>query len=995
MAQVCQEPGLPNGLQTQKNTAKLPPGQTSTSANTPNYITCDMTQRDIITTCDNTLTPGNPGVRGSCPNKPMPMLSTPDKSFIATYSPYLYAYPRAQNDKTRPYDGVYSTGTSGGSDRVFGMIGKQGVGSKRRMSSCVDQIQLTTLPTPPSNAQEADKQLREQAMHHRLQLDNCTNQYILRSALYPFNKSNSRMINDAAKPRKYVTLATECQYLKVYPTPELEYNPAFYLAVAWKKTLIDPKFQENTSLIKSGMVSTLLGMVGVDIPNVITNASEPQMPLPKTMTLRDPIPLPSTLENQYRDPNDPNNNKRYKLTLKQIAATPYEEILDPTHPFSPRWDYLYSDRDLSPMTSTYMSKTKNSVFCAGVREASNNTTTLNSKTGKQNKTLTAKEKEDMEVRVDVLNFRRAAWEEGIFRRMAFNTMCFLDRNESKDKLLLISAISYCYNVSVWELAGCLADPHYCPEVKAKRINCHKCFGLKKGKKTTGDGSDTPPCSTNYIQQDREIVYNGWFASLFSGLIVSGNLNGADDRAICDPIPSLVPEKLTYKPPFVIFFSRKPKYDITNLCSAIRKPFTPINKLKMRYHNPDDKENIVLKDGVPEGYAFSGYFNNRMPYPRLLDTGMSLQKEAVSDINYQLPTDTTGQFTTIVGVGREAAPTSIKKDANNKNPSDIHKDERCRWGGWGGIAGQYTAFLGKELPAMTVMGKIFPLPDPMTSWTELKLYQTHSMRYGNMVCLGRYEKMFKPGAGENVILAAAGGEWSRVIVQICPKQSSGKSKCTSMTIQEYKKYLEKNGGKVEEGKTVMMQMKKEGFPLGWRGYMAAGTGAIDFGLTNMTQFPKFGNSTGAASIANRNLDNVTLGDILVFPRGMAPDGPLDKPGLPSIALVIETRLPDKTDCETEKSCYVQILEANNGKWPDTCGITDTWGQTKTRYLYKPGHLPKDAKNEYTRIKASGSCLDSKLAYCELDSWSTTSYYRPRSLLNTQLGCRGKANVSECD
>ena len=75
----------------------------------------------------------------------------------------------------------------------------------------------------------------------------------------------------------------------------------------------------------------------------------------------------------------------------------------------------------------------------------------------------------------------------------------------------------------------------------------------------------------------------------------------------------------------------------------------------------------------------------------------------------------------------------------------------RTGGWRSTDGDAVTQL---LPVSSNGVKIY-LPDPISSWTELKLYQTNTVRHSGLVCLGRYEKVFKPGSAENMILTAAG------------------------------------------------------------------------------------------------------------------------------------------------------------------------------------------------------------------------------------------------
>jgi hypothetical protein len=116
----------------------------------------------------------------------------------------------------------------------------------------------------------------------------------------------------------------------------------------------------------------------------------------------------------------------------------------------------------------------------------------------------------------------------------------------------------------------------------------------------------------------------------------------------------------------------------------------------------------------------------------------------------------------------------------------------------------------------------------------------------------------------------------------------------------------------------------------------------------------------------------------------------------MAFVVETHLgtgPNKTDCETKKNCYIRVLEPDNGKWPDVCGTTDTWGEMKSRYYFKPGHIPTNAAAEFSRISTTKDCEETKLSHCEMSAWNSLSLYRPRN--DVRKGCQHKDKAIDCD
>ena len=975
------------------------------------YIDCDSSYRDARINCMPMprLDPsGNPlknsdgstkmdvvGSRPSCPAKPMPMIKTPARSLIADYSPSLYTYLRDPQDATRPYNGLYSIGASEGPDRVFGMFGNAPKNTTR-LSSCVQQIQL---PNPNFGTADEAKQVR-------LQIDNCTNQYILNWAIYPYQKSRSRLVNDPTVSGDPITLDTECQPLKTFPESENEYSASEYLEVAWRKTLTDASYRKQKPILNiPKVILDVLGGTGFKLPPGIVGGTEPH--LPEGVTLANPIQPPSPFPDVRLSMIGAHTKRTFTRADGTLASEEgefsVEEINDPTHPYSPRWDYAFTDRDYSALVKAagYMTDEgeKNSVYCAGVH--------------KSEESDKVKKANDM-VKVDVLSFREKAFTAGIANRVAFNMICQKDEDgdDTEDfPFLKTMALSYCYfitEVSMIEFAvSCYFGDCDLTILQAKKRACWKCFKLKEDE-DVDDEETHPPCSTHHGGKDLKIKA---ICNIFSPCI-PGLRNGFGRTASCNVIPP---------------FGRKGDQNIDTLCNNLRKPFTPLNKLKMRYHNPNDKENMSLKEGVPEGYQFQHYFGNHMPYPRLWDTGTSLHRSNVQDRNYQDPNDTTGQFTTIVGVGREGAT-----DKATSEEKKAHVDERCMLGGWGGLngGGYSTGDLIKDYginedgtfptasylathPPLSMTGlkpMAINLPDPITSWTELKLYQARTERNANISCIGRYEKVYKSGSSENLILAALGGEWTRIIVQKCPKDKSKTDQsCTFMSLKEYN-----DSTKDPQAYYTIPQSKQESWPLAWRGYMAAGTGTAAYQTANLmpsgvarnvamataagiTQFPQLGNATTAAITSIAGLHNAQLGDVVMLPRGGAVDG-MTKPALAKVGLVAEVSWgpecnQNNTDTSKKTKCFVRLLEADNGKWPDTCGTTDTWGQMKTRYIYPVELLPKLAKEEYQRIGSNGSCEDTKISPCQLSSFYSVAIYRPSEKLNIRAGC-GAENGSDC-
>jgi len=817
---------------------------------------CDMKQRDLVVDCKSHNTDA------SCPSKPMPMFENKLKSYIKDYSTQLYNYLQDPKDQNLPYDGTYYRGTPGNKDLAQKEFGNVEPGTTR-LSTCTPQVKLASEAKTPE----------DRAKLIRLQLDNCANQYILNEAIYPFQKADPKLLsgedeNDAAA---LISPATECQSLNTAPVPEEEYLASDYMKTAWTKLLNDPKHIRTP-----------------DAP------LEPKMP--------DGLKLENT---DRAGPKMPDDFPEVKLA--SLAVSKYEEINDPSHPYTPRWDFKWNERDkYSPSTKEYGDDPENGVYCAGAKKDGGS----GSSSGGGGNQQTDK------VKVDILIFReeKLEFDKKITKRIAYNTAC--DKNDGNQK-------------------GPCCKPEPGKPPKCVIQSCKTCFAFS---------AESPTCSTDYLNQpDRKDVDSQYIPLDLAArgkepgtriLLSEAYANMGPVTARCDP-----DEQEANDVPMAL------------LCKELRRPLVMVNKLKMRYHNPDKPEMMALPAGVPEGLTFKEYFTDHMPYPRLWDTGTSIQKDKPSDVKFQEPMDYEGQYTAIVGVGREAkldsgngsGSASSSGSNGDSGNSGGGADERCLAGGWGGDV----SFGGISIKT----------PDPITSWTELKLYQSRTLRNKRVSCIGRYEKVFKPGSTENMVLAAAGGEIPVIIVSSCPKNNSDPAACTYKSLKEYKDAGSANAG--QSNMVTITKYKQVGVPLGWRGYLASKNDA--------TRFPKFG---GAKGTTITGLSKADLGDIVLFPKGSGPDN--GKPGLPKIGLVRETNI--NGDCEKQKNCYVQVFEADNGKWPDTCGSTDNWGEMKTRYLYKPGFMPTNMVDSLNLLKSNRNCEDTKLSHCELSTWDSIELYR---------------------
>mgnify|MGYP004320731801 FL=1 len=233
--------------------------------------------------------------------------------------------------------------------------------------------------------------------------------------------------------------------------------------------------------------------------------------------------------------------------------------------------------------------------------------------------------------------------------------------------------------------------------------------------------------------------------------------------------------------------------------------------------------------------------------------------------------------------------------------------------------------GSGIPAS---GIVVPPVDPISSWAEMKLYQARTVRKYGLNCLARHEKLYKPFGTEDHVLQMAGAE--------------------------YEIEIEENGLKTR---------RSVPFPLGWRGY-CSDPNASD-------QFPRLNNTSGYSLIVG--LDNALPGDIILLPNGSAGLG--GRPGLCTAAYVTQAQTKAVYDGDTPPNGeWVVVSEADWGKMPDVCGVTDASGMVTTRSFYKK--LPKNFKEGLDEIGApTTECTDTNLKYCHQKQWGNLKIYRP--------------------
>ncbi len=164
----------------------------------------------------------------------------------------------------------------------------------------------------------------------RKELDSCTNQYILTRSDLPRIPSDDL----GKKLELQTTGASYCQALRMQlmnGPREMEYYPDYYFVAAWQKLLSNPSYL---------------------VPGAGPKPTEPYYAgLVGAGNIIDPI--------QVRDDYG-------KVSINDLTEFQYERIYDPSHPFSPRWDFYTNEVDaFSPIATSSYGAPRNNVYCSG------------------------------------------------------------------------------------------------------------------------------------------------------------------------------------------------------------------------------------------------------------------------------------------------------------------------------------------------------------------------------------------------------------------------------------------------------------------------------------------------------------------------------------------------------------------------------------------------------------------------------------------------------
>jgi len=676
---------------------------------------------------DMTQAPYNPipkidaGIQGSLPRNIMANKNTPAISLVENY-PWLYMSvdPAVQKYLYRGTGGaaIYDvnspiTKKDKEADNIYADADIK-VEHRTPDQQSMDKVQCRPIQNNCGGTLDA-------ANYHvwaRLQYDSCSNQYILPMALSP-----DVIFYEQYREHSYPWNESLCQPLSLIPVDCVrdskgkckkdkgesdgkmyDYRAWGYLEAAWKNTL-DSDYFPNSGVSKDNHGT-----------NPITNDNQGgKFKLLSSVEITGEDKFGIAVEkldmnrlggSNYKDDNSfAGTGKR--TTINQLATQPFERIFDPTHPFSPRWDWSGTDRDYSQGTgklTVYDGANlgpPGSFYGYDLAPGSDCIVRCGS------------------VPVDILSFREDAFRECMSCRIQVNTFCFWIEYVTimipipnpvwpyipqylYEGILGDEDPITAWNYTLTNEAPWIWDPFPSPLLFNPMLAC----------KSSHDKKDKwPLCSTKYDHPKDNVPHMCSLCTRKSG-------------------------------------DKNSKGGVKKCCDDLAQALAPINTLKIR----NTKDNPELEP-VPEGYRFSDYFTGdpmnkqlfvsifpdkvpHMPFMRWWDTGTAAGGTS-GDQNYNPDCDQ-GGYDVIVGVGVDG----------NKGGDGA---KYCRYGG-NGNANKYGCYT-------------IPTPvDSLTSWSELKQYQMNSIRKYGLNCLPQYEKIYKQDGGEDGALTILMGNPSSPITK---------------------------------------------------------------------------------------------------------------------------------------------------------------------------------------------------------------------------------------
>ena len=784
----------------------------------------------------------------------------------------------------------------------------------------------------------------------RLAADSCTNQYIAPMGLNIDSAGRSYIFDDTYRAHLFPWNETVCQPLVLKPVDcernagecrndpgerdgkMYDYRAWGYLRLAYDNVL-------NRDYFPTGGVSQ-----DTEGTNPVRNTGANLIGKPELMS-NDPSKIIQASQKwvnsakQYGDPFNPampgGNNYAASdtpigvlTTINNLADRPFERIWDPTHPFSPRWDWKGTDRDYSEKAN--FSGTNDPKVLSNFVQGIDYIITPNvvpAQIFASDDDLPGYDLNDGgtctvrcgAVPVDILTFRKEGFDKCMTCRINANKKCFWSEVANMQvPLIPIPTGGFKYR----GISRTEAITHTLSNTRPVAGIPWPLWGSTKyACKTTYDQNNQwPVCSTKYdFAKDNVPGHCSQCVALSGDTDANGGV-----RKCCD-----------------------------NLAKAL----AGINTLKIR----NTRQNPALEP-VPEGYRFSDYFTApsqsklvggvqqpaiparvvHMPYMRWWDTGTAAGGTTDAAMNNN-PNCDLGSYDVLVGVGTDG-----NKGANGA--------KYCRLGG-NGNATNYSCY---DLPHNV---------DALTSWQELKQYQARAMRDLSLFCLPQYEKMYKMTSMEDGALYSAGGTYPRV--EQNPKDGQIRTLVKPFPIP-WRGYLSDNApndrfpnfnGGAAEGQTLVgLDNAKTGDII----YMTYDDVAP---ATPGVQLNPFIAVVFDTNLAGKCDDHI---EVYMINNGKIPDvcGNTDEYGRGQPRKIYKSHLP--------ADVYEKLYQAG-----EQAMICDPQANNETNYTVTVGITGLD-DGAGLGFSADGDCKDPKMGVCMFDAdvtrpktdiWNRVRIYRP--------------------
>jgi hypothetical protein len=838
-------------------------------------------------------------------------------------------YMISMQDPVKPYHPYMGTLYRGGTNYAHQYTRLSQTDPVDTIAGCIPQIIPDTGGTNPYDP-----------FWMRAEMDNCANQYILSRARYARFANEIRL--DPANPsmgEKPLPVAANqadklCQPMRLIPMKpgDQEYTPTDYIYNAWIKLLAKP-----SHLYRGGRAEVEPLYTGIGVKMQTDNPDNRIWPPTKGRT---PFRCSNSAQQSFG-----------KVCVNGIAEKQVERILDPSHPFSPRWDFRGNERDTySPWTIVYTQNPLTILYY--VRCAGNDA--------------------EKYYKVDIMPWRQKAFQRGIMRRILWNIIC------------RYFYITY-YELFRWD----------CWDGKVTIIGIVVTKGLPWNCAANQEGGDSGPnsdgqcCATNWGGKDVR------FAQLFCGTGKKKILRLC--KALAKSIPVINPLKIRSTADINFPLGVPEGYKFTDYF-GYRRPFLRCwdTGKECGTGDPYDDPNLLSNFGGQIAIVGAGREGESCTFG-----GGRGEKSALTSVNFPGLYDSNwlNQIEAALGAfgSISTSISNIMNGVQNFNVDNFETTLNSSKSVLNDASQVYNSAI-----EYAEMGKRQDMAEPITSWSELKQYQMRATRDFGLNCIAKNEQVFKQGTGEDMILGLAGGQYQRLV-----PDDAGNG------ILSYTRYATMPWPMGWRGyvtdQAVSRRFPNFGSDLG--GFDVSGKLtdlAAYIGLEATGNLDTGHKADGLHDGADKGLDNAMRGDILVYDEDVAMPGGKDNRQvgsasswrLPYVAYVKETNLSASnkggldpvSELATKiapgvKNQWVSVIAFNHGKFPDVCGNTDAWGDGQEYKMFK-GALPTTRENETTAFKQSfaadapvkpkysTSCEDPRNSECVEELWNEVKRYSIR-------------------